>query len=92
MIATEHHAAVRSCSKVTRQANQIVRTRAPEVPRGLTWLNTSEPLTLRDLRGRWVLLDFWTSCCGNCLHVIDELRPLEQNYHDVLTVIGVHSP
>jgi thiol-disulfide isomerase/thioredoxin len=39
-----------------------------------------------------VLLDFWTSCCGNCLHIIDELRPLEEKYHDVLTVIGVHSP
>ena len=50
------------------------------------------PLTLAGLRGRWVLLDFWTSCCGNCLHIIDELRPFEAKYHDVLTVIGVHSP
>ena len=39
-----------------------------------------------------MLLDFWTSACANCLHVIDELRPLEARYADVLTTIGVHSP
>ncbi len=39
-----------------------------------------------------MLLDFWTSGCGNCLHVIAELRPLERKYEDVLTVVGVHSP
>ena len=77
---------------MAKPGTQIVRTRAPELPSGLTWFNTAEALTLRELRGRWVLLDFWTSCCGNCLHVIEELRPLEQKYHDVLTVIGVHSP
>jgi thiol-disulfide isomerase/thioredoxin len=49
-------------------------------------------LTLRDLRGRCVILDFWTFCCINCLHVLDELRPLEEKYGDVLVVIGVHSP
>jgi hypothetical protein len=37
-------------------------------------------------------LDFWTFCCANCLHVIDELRPLENRFADVLSVIGVHSP
>lgn len=68
-----------------------VRVRAPELVSG-TWFNTAEPLTLAGLRGRWVLLDFWTSCCGNCLHIIDELRPLEAEHADVLTVIGVHSP
>jgi thiol-disulfide isomerase/thioredoxin len=65
--------------------------RAPEFVAG-TWFNTAAPLTLEGLRGRWTVLDFWTSCCGNCLHVIDELRPLEHKYHDVLTVVGVHSP
>jgi len=39
-----------------------------------------------------VLLDFWTFACGNCLHVLDELRPFEQRYADVVTVIGIHSP
>lgn len=39
-----------------------------------------------------VLLDFWTFCCINCLHVLDELRPLEERFGDALVVIGVHSP
>ncbi|MEU4776304.1 NHL domain-containing thioredoxin family protein [Micromonospora sp. NPDC023633] len=68
------------------------RVRAPEL-RGRQWLNTGgQNLTLQDLRGRCVLLDFWTFCCINCLHVLDELRPLEEKYGDVLVVIGVHSP
>ena len=66
--------------------------RAPEL-RGRGWLNAGgKPLELKDLRGKIVLLDFWTFCCINCLHVLDELRPLEQKYGDVLVVIGVHSP
>jgi thiol-disulfide isomerase/thioredoxin len=66
--------------------------RAPEL-RGRGWLNTGgRELTLKDLRGKVVLLDFWTFCCVNCLHVLDELRPLEEKYGDVLVVIGVHSP
>jgi thiol-disulfide isomerase/thioredoxin len=44
------------------------------------------------LRGKIVLLDFWTFCCINCLHVLDELRPLEEKYRDVLVTVGVHSP
>ena len=68
------------------------RVRAPEL-RGLDeWINVDRPLTLAGLRGRFVLLDFWTFCCANCLHVLDELAPLEHDYSDVLTVIGVHSP
>ncbi len=50
------------------------------------------PVSLTELRGRFVLLDFWTGCCINCLHVLDELRPLEEKYADELVVIGVHSP
>ena len=68
------------------------RVRAPEL-RGRGWLNTGgRELTLKDLRGKIVLLDFWTFCCINCLHVLDELRPLEEKYGDALVVIGVHSP
>ena len=51
-----------------------------------------EILDLESLRGKIVLLDFWTFCCINCLHVLDELRPLEQQYSDVLVTVGVHSP
>jgi thiol-disulfide isomerase/thioredoxin len=68
------------------------RVRAPEL-RARKWLNTGgRDLTLADLRGKIVLLDFWTFACINCLHVLDELRPLEEKYRDVLVVIGVHSP
>ncbi|GIL30629.1 NHL domain-containing thioredoxin family protein [Actinocatenispora comari] len=74
------------------QDDRRARVRAPEL-RGRRWLNTGgRELTLADLRGRIVLLDFWTFCCINCLHVIDELRPIEEKYADSLVVIGVHSP
>ena len=68
-----------------------MKVRAPEFPTG-TWFNTAGPLSLRELRGKIVLLDFWTFCCANCLHVIDELRELEQAFPDELVIIGVHSP
>ena len=55
-------------------------------------MNTDRPLTLGELRGRFVLLDFWTFCCINCLHVLDELREVEHKYDGELVVIGVHSP
>lgn len=60
---------------------------------GRAWLNTgSEQLDLQALRGKIVILDFWSFCCINCLHVLDELRPLEEKYADVLVTVGVHSP
>lgn len=59
---------------------------------GRGWLNTDGPLRLADLRGRFVLIDFWTFCCVNCLHVLDELRPVEAEYAEELVVVGVHSP
>jgi len=69
------------------------RIRAPELSGSGGWINTEGPgPTLDDLRGRIVLLDFWTSGCVNCRHVIDELREIEERFADVLTVIGVHSP
>jgi thiol-disulfide isomerase/thioredoxin len=72
--------------------SDMTRVRAPEL-RGRGWLNTGgRALSLKDLRGKIVLLDFWTFCCINCLHVLDELRPLEERFSDVLVTIGVHSP
>jgi len=69
-----------------------VQVRAPELC-GRHWLNTGgEALSVADLRGKIVLLDFWTFCCVNCLHVLDELRELEERYADVLVTVGVHSP
>ncbi|HEU0131010.1 MAG TPA: thioredoxin-like domain-containing protein [Mycobacteriales bacterium] len=68
------------------------RVRAPELTGAGGWLNTPGPLSLAALRGKVVLLDFWTFCCANCLHVLDELRALEEELADVLVVVGVHSP
>ncbi|GAA3628368.1 NHL domain-containing thioredoxin family protein [Streptomyces chitinivorans] len=69
------------------------RVRAPELTGKGGWLNTGgKELTLADLRGRITVLDFWTFCCVNCLHVIDELRELEERHGDTVVVVGVHSP
>jgi thiol-disulfide isomerase/thioredoxin len=64
---------------------------APEFPQGLDWLNIDRPLSLGDLRGKVVLLDFWTYGCINCIHIIPDLKKLEEKYADELVVIGVHS-
>lgn len=64
---------------------------APEFPKHMEWLNTDQPLTLHKLRGKIVLLDFWTYCCINCMHIIPDLKKLEHKYADELVVIGVHS-
>jgi thiol-disulfide isomerase/thioredoxin len=67
------------------------RVRAPELPSGFAWLNCDHPLALAALRGQVVLLDFWTAGCINCLHILPDLKYLEQKYQSGLTVIGVHS-
>lgn len=67
------------------------RVRAPELPQDRIWLNTDHPLALKQLKGRVVVLDFWTYCCINCLHVLPDLKYLENKYKDSLTVIGIHS-
>jgi len=55
------------------------------------WLNTSRPLKAEDLEGRIILVDFWTYACINCMHVIPDLKYLEEKFGSDLTVIGVHS-
>ena len=64
--------------------------KAHEFPEGAEWLNVDRPLALEDLRGKIVLLDFWTYCCINCMHVIPDLKRLEAEFPE-LVVIGVHS-
>ncbi|MGW1527077.1 thioredoxin-like domain-containing protein [Streptomyces sp. NPDC001588] len=78
---------------MNHSAPRRVRVRAPELIGKGGWLNTGgEQYTLADLRGRIVILDFWTFCCINCLHVLDELRELEEKHRDTVVIIGVHSP
>ncbi|WP_265520145.1 NHL domain-containing thioredoxin family protein [Oerskovia flava] len=72
--------------------SRLPRVRASELV-GRGWLNTGgKDVTLADLRGKVVVLDFWTFCCVNCLHVLDELRELEEARRDELVIVGVHSP
>ncbi|MBA3241688.1 MAG: redoxin domain-containing protein, partial [Acidobacteria bacterium] len=72
-------------------ARQLGRVRAPELEGGRGWLNTEKPLSLAALRGKVVLLDFWTYGCVNCMHIIPDLQRLEEKYARQLVVIGVHS-
>ena len=68
------------------------RATAKEFPADLEWVNATRAPQLAELRGRVILLWFWTYDCVNCWSVIPDLRFLEDKYHDGLTVVGVHSP
>ncbi len=67
------------------------RISIPDFPKDMEWLNTSGPLRKQDLKGKFVILDFWTYCCINCIHILPELKKLERKYPAQLVVIGVHS-
>ena len=72
-------------------AQEKPRVRAPEITGGRGWLNTDKPLSIAALKGKVVLLDFWTYGCINCIHIIPDLKKLEAKYPNQLVVIGVHS-
>ncbi len=64
---------------------------SPEFPGGLTWFNVQQTPTVAGLKGKVILLDFWTLGCINCQHIIPDLKRLEVEFGDALVVIGVHS-
>jgi cytochrome c biogenesis protein CcdA/thiol-disulfide isomerase/thioredoxin len=65
---------------------------APEFAGVTRWLN-SQPLTLKSLRGRVVLIDFWTYTCINCLRTLPYIKAWDERYRDRgLTIVGVHTP
>lgn len=80
---------------ISAQGDEIMKrlgkVRAPEFEGGRGWLNTDRPLKMAELKGKIVLLDFWTFCCINCIHIIPDLKKLEAKYSKELVVIGVHS-
>jgi DNA-binding beta-propeller fold protein YncE len=76
---------------VLMSAQDRARVRAPEIQGGRGWLNTDKPLSLAALKGKVVLLDFWTYGCINCIHIIPDLKKLEAKYANQLVVIGIHS-
>jgi thiol-disulfide isomerase/thioredoxin len=71
--------------------NEVAVAKAPELEGGVGWLNTAGPIRLKDLRGKFVILDFWTLCCINCIHTLPDLAKLEKKYAKELVVIGVHT-
>jgi len=83
-----------------RQANNsssaitVAQEKAPVAPEFAIgdWIN-SEPLTLKSLRGRVVLVDFWTFGCYNCRNTLPAIKNWDARYREQgLTIIGVHSP
>ena len=72
--------------------SSVRRELAPPISGGLDWINSKQPLEMEDLRGKFVILDFWTYCCINCIQTLPELKKLEKAYPNELVVIGVHAP
>ncbi len=81
--------AVAPANNLAEEDPKVIR--APELDGGVEWLNCGGPIRMKDLRGKIVLLDFWTYCCINCIHVMPDLAKLEKKYANQLVVIGVHS-
>jgi len=66
--------------------------KAPEFPKSTRWLNSEEGVTMAKLKGKVVVLDFWTYCCINCLHALPALKKIEEHYENKpIAVLGIHS-
>ena len=76
---------------VLMSAQERPKIHAPEITGGRGWLNTDKPLSIAALKGKIILLDFWTYGCINCIHIIPDLKKLEAKYAKELVVIGIHS-
>jgi thiol-disulfide isomerase/thioredoxin len=83
-----------SCAQAqTKDTRMDPILHAPDFPKEFAWLNTDQPLSFKtNLKGQVVVIDFWTYCCINCMHVLPDLAFLEQKYKDQpVVVLGVHS-
>ena len=69
------------------------RKAAPALDGATSWLDVDHPLTLAELKGRVVVVDFWTSGCINCIHTLATLKKVEERFAgQPVVVIGIHSP
>jgi thiol-disulfide isomerase/thioredoxin/DNA-binding beta-propeller fold protein YncE len=93
MTSDDRLAPARAKARELIEQNARLGIRAPEFGADKTWLNVARPLSWKEsLSGKLVLLDFWTYCCINCMHVARELEVLERKYASApLVVVGVHS-
>jgi thiol-disulfide isomerase/thioredoxin len=84
---------IASCGQGSQEKKEftINAPGAPEVNSKYGWLNTDRSYSLKDLRGKIVLLDFWTLGCINCQHIIPQIKKLQEKFARELVVIGVHS-
>ncbi|BAN27480.1 thioredoxin family protein [Caballeronia insecticola] len=81
-----------SGGKVTQGVDVQTAIQAPDFTGINQWLN-SPPLDLKQLRGKVVLVDFWTFDCINCVHTLPHVKEWYSRYHDKgLVVVGVHTP
>src|ERR1051325_5029218 len=76
------HPATDNPAAVFPDSQLFGKVTAPDFPANAQWLNSDHAVSLKELRGKVVLLDFWTYCCINCMHVIPELKKLEHKYAD----------
>ncbi|MBI2451324.1 MAG: redoxin family protein [Parcubacteria group bacterium] len=71
---------------------KLIGKKAPDFPKGLVWIN-SEELDWEKLKGKIVLVDFWTYSCVNCIRTLPFLKKWHERYKDFgLVIVGVHSP
>lgn len=85
-------ATIAACAVAAASPVNAHSATAPEFTSIDRWLN-SEPLTLSQLRGKVVLVDFWTYTCVNCIHTLPAVKAWHQKYKDQgLVVVGMHTP
>ena len=83
---------IAGCSPGANAGQASAPAPAPEFTGIERWFN-SPPLTMAGLKGKVVLVEFWTYECINCIHVMPHVKQWHQRYHDQgLVVVGVHTP
>lgn len=92
-VTTEQTTELSEVDKARIKVKEGLFPRAPELTGIVGWLNTDESLRIADLRGKVVLVDFWTYTCINCIRTLPFITEWDRKYRDKgLVTIGVHTP